>query len=230
MAAEDLDDAGSMPGSTRRHTALARTLIGGSFICVVGMTAPFVISQIRSPLPFMATPRAKVERALLYISSRHADAAVGRRREFVDLGSGDGTAVLSAASNGYRATGFELNSSLWMVSSLRRLLSQHRSNAQFVLDDMFVLWIWYHTVTTNRDKLYLPSPTTLKRYPTHAHTTVLCRDSTAGTRQLISLRAKKSQLQAGRWKPELPSSSGGGIDKAPPPIAARPQLQSYEST
>jgi len=137
MAAEDLDDAGSMPGSTRRHTALARTLIGGSFICVVGLTAPFVISQIRSPLPFMATPRAKVERALLYISSRHADAAVGRRREFVDLGSGDGTAVLSAASNGYRATGFELNSSLWMVSSLRRLLSQHRSNAQFVLDDMF---------------------------------------------------------------------------------------------
>jgi len=138
MAAEGLDDV----GSTRRHAALA--LIGGSFICVVGMTAPFVLSQIRSPLPFMATPRAKVDRALRFMSSRSADAAnadhakqVGRRREFVDLGSGDGTAILAAASQGYRATGFELNSSLWIVSSLRRLFSQHRSNAQFVLGDMF---------------------------------------------------------------------------------------------
>ena len=136
MTAEGADDA----GSTRRR--VAAMAIGGSFVCVVGMTAPFVLSQIRSPLPFMATPRAKVARALRYISSRDAANAgrakqVGRRREFVDLGSGDGTAILAAASQGYKATGFELNSSLWIISSLRRLLSRHRSNAQFVLGDMF---------------------------------------------------------------------------------------------
>merc|ERR1719356_2321905 len=59
--------------------------------------------------------------------------------KYVDMGSGDGTTVLSAASHGFRATGLELNPSLWFISSLRRLSSTNevRSNSQFIFLDMF---------------------------------------------------------------------------------------------
>lgn len=63
----------------------------------------------------------------------------GNKLNFVDLGSGDGTAILAAASDGWNATGLELNPTLWFISSLRRLFSRSnvRSNSQFVMGDMF---------------------------------------------------------------------------------------------
>ena len=63
-----------------------------------------------------------------------------KQLHFVDLGSGDGTAVLAAASLGWRATGIEMNPTLWLLSSIRRLLSNNkkiRTNSQLKIGDMF---------------------------------------------------------------------------------------------
>lgn len=140
---------------SRNNAALG--LIGGAFVGVVAFTAPFVFMQLRSSLPYMATPRHKVERALEFIASKRASSggAPGALRRdaqrqlsqrssskelnFVDLGSGDGTTVLAAASLGWKATGLELNPTLWFVSSVRRFFSPVpiRAKSQFVLGDMF---------------------------------------------------------------------------------------------
>ena len=57
----------------------------------------------------------------------------------MDLGSGDGTAVFSAASLGWKAIGMELNSTLWLISNLRRLQlpRKTRQNCNLIWGDMF---------------------------------------------------------------------------------------------
>lgn len=71
-----------------------------------------------------------------------------RQLHFVDLGSGDGTAVLTASKLGWHSTGIEMNSTLWLISSIRRLFSIATSitssdkeirstNCEFKLGDMF---------------------------------------------------------------------------------------------
>jgi len=108
------------------------------------LTSPFIFMQLRSELPYMSTPRRKVLKALECISnrqgsrSRHAGASV-RRRNFHDLGSGDGEAVLAAASAGWDATGVEMNPTLWLVSQIRRIFSPShvRQKSRFILGDLF---------------------------------------------------------------------------------------------
>ena len=124
---------------------VALGVIGCSFVGVVAFTSPFVFMQLKSALPYMATPRSKVERALQFISKRthsttHTQQLIRKNEKlFVDLGSGDGSTILTAASLEWRATGFELNPTLWFISSVRRLFStsQIRNNSSIVLGDMF---------------------------------------------------------------------------------------------
>jgi len=124
---------------------VALGLIGCSFVGVVAFTSPFIFMQLKSALPYMATPRSKVERALQFISKRTNSNTQqlikkkGINRNFVDLGSGDGSTILTAASLQWKATGFELNPTLWFISSIRRLFStsQIRNNSSIVLGDMF---------------------------------------------------------------------------------------------
>ncbi len=153
---------------------MALGLIGGTFVGILALTTSFVAAQLRSPLPYMATPKHKIEKALKFVAlhrrlsgvtttpfatrqqksvvltscnTGHHDSLTTPRHHsehlpnnFIDLGSGDGTAILTAASLGYNATGFELNSTLWLLSSLRRIFSTDkliRSNSRFILGDMF---------------------------------------------------------------------------------------------
>ena len=121
---------------------IALGLIGCSFVGVVAFTSPFIFMQLKSTLPYMATPRSKVEKALQFISKRETQQLIKKKdikRNFVDLGSGDGSTILTAASLQWKATGFELNPTLWFISSIRRLFSssQIRNNSSIVLGDMF---------------------------------------------------------------------------------------------
>ena len=134
----------SHPHNSPNNVALG--IIGGAFIATMAFTMPFVSMQLRSSLPYMATPRGKVVRALKFISNRATSSQKKvknyrkRQLNFVDLGSGDGTAVLAAASLGWNATGLELNPTLWIISSIRRVFSaskEIRSNSQFVYGDIF---------------------------------------------------------------------------------------------
>ena len=153
---------------------MALGLIGVTFVGILELTTPFIAAQLRSPLPYMATPKHKIKKALKFVALHrqlsdvattpvvtrqqksvvltscnptHHDSLISSSHHrhhlpnnFIDLGSGDGTAVLTAASLGYNATGFELNSTLWLLSSLRRIFSTDkliRSNSRFILGDMF---------------------------------------------------------------------------------------------
>jgi hypothetical protein len=90
----------------------------------------------------MATPRRKVDAALGYIiaQKQRQSQTLVRRLEFVDLGSGDGTAVLAAAATQhFRATGLELNPTLYLISQWRRWTSPApvRQNSSFSCRNFF---------------------------------------------------------------------------------------------
>jgi hypothetical protein len=108
---------------------VAAVTIGGT----LALTAPFVF--LKTPLPYMATPSKKLRKALEYLK-KHNNAD-----HFVDLGSGDGEAIIQAASLGYKqCRGVELNSTLWVISRirlLRELSSMQRKHATIKLGDLF---------------------------------------------------------------------------------------------
>jgi len=95
----------------------------------------------------MATPKDKVRKALEFVAlqkTKHEDGSWNKMRHFVDLGSGDGEGVYQALQQThpfiYKATGIELNSTLWLVSQLRRNLLwglKKRSRSSFYCRDMF---------------------------------------------------------------------------------------------
>lgn len=134
------------------RTNVAFGIIGTSFVGTVALISPFITMQLKSNLPYMATPRNKVVRALEYIAKRkNNDIALsqnniprkhtidGKTFRYYDLGSGDGETVIAAGSLGWKATGIELNSTLWGISSLRRLKSPShvRRNSNFIWGDMW---------------------------------------------------------------------------------------------
>jgi hypothetical protein len=130
--------------------AIAGTTVAGT----LALTAPFVLQHFRSPLPYMATPKDKVRRALEFVAQRRGvqECEQGQssrppttgysgpraipRRHFVDMGSGDGETVYQALRQraGFQshqhlfatATGIELNFTLWALSQIRRILLWNR--------------------------------------------------------------------------------------------------------
>lgn len=136
--------------------------IGTTFLAILGSTFPFVSMQLRSPLPYMATPRYKVEKALGFLLERkmisdrqfksniHKNVgnmvkranntrANSTQARFVDLGSGDGTTIFAAAALSWKSTGIELNPTLWAISSIRRMFQpiDIRNDCTFIHGDMF---------------------------------------------------------------------------------------------
>lgn len=101
---------------------LPLALFGGTVAGILAVTAPFVWTQIRSPLPYMATPGRKVAAAMKYLSKQNYKNDDKKQWIFVDWGSGDGEAVLQAAKYCDRAVGIELNATLYWISQLRRTL------------------------------------------------------------------------------------------------------------
>lgn len=161
--------------------AFAGTTIVGTLV----LTAPFVLQYVRSPLPYMATPKDKVKKALQFVEQRQRQKycrptaggeinsnhnhtndqelpAQIRHWHFVDLGSGDGEAVYQALQlrgNNCcsKATGIELNFTLWVMSQLRRWLfwtSQERQRCHFLWKDLFT----YNLQTANAVMIFGVKP------------------------------------------------------------------------
>lgn len=144
---------------------IALGVIGTSFVGTILLISPFITMQLKSPLPYMATPRKKVIDALENITKlkrksimKSCDKSVNKNNvvndssdksggskklRYYDLGSGDGETVLAAGSCGWKATGIELNRTLWALSSIRRLASppQTRRNSNFKWGNM-----WDHSI------------------------------------------------------------------------------------
>eukprot|EP00986_Skeletonema_menzelii_P000700 scaffold203_cov149-Skeletonema_menzelii.AAC.5 len=157
MGQQQNNNIGLPPEEQTSTSNIAFGLIGGSFVTIIALTTPFITMQLKSSLPYMSTPRQKVEKALTFLSKRNNEMIanslqqrgidttiksrnITKQLHFVDLGSGDGTAVLAASSLGWRATGIEMNPTLWLISSIRRLLSNNkkiRTNSELKIGDMF---------------------------------------------------------------------------------------------
>ena len=118
---------------------IAASILGASFVGTIALVSPFVFMQIKSPLPYMATPRRKIINALEFIKSQHQQKDIRFKPRYFDLGSGDGETVLAAGSMNWRATGFELNSTLYLISKARWLMTPHviRKNCDFRYGDMW---------------------------------------------------------------------------------------------
>jgi hypothetical protein len=144
-----------------RSAALAMMIAGATVAGMMALTMPFVIMPASGKnLPYMATPAVKLKRALQFLQQRHIPTTTNRtsgnsnhsQRTFLDLGSGDGEAVYQAVqlmennTNGkpYYAhcTGVELNSTLFLLSNIRRALfwtSDHRARSSFACRDFWKL-------------------------------------------------------------------------------------------
>ena len=68
-------------------------------------------------LPWLPTGLKRIRAVFDYLGPLH----VGPGKRFIDLGSGDGVAVMEAARRGAQAVGIELNPSLYLMSQVRSL-------------------------------------------------------------------------------------------------------------
>lgn len=139
---------------TEASSANTKWIAAGSMVAgtslLVALTVPFVFlpTSKKAMLPYMATPSAKLRQALQFIADTTTSAKGQRRRTFLDLGSGDGESVKVALSILHphsrapmfqHATGVELNSTLWLLSNLRRLFwnADQRARSSFVCRDFW---------------------------------------------------------------------------------------------
>ena len=123
----------SPPLTAGRAATLA---LGAGLACFAVLAAPFLVTpwlpRARfGGLPYHASSAARVRAALDALPPRYTRAGA----RFVDLGSGDGVAVLEAARRGLRAEGVELNPTLYALSAARGLAQGH--GARFSLGNMF---------------------------------------------------------------------------------------------
>jgi hypothetical protein len=122
--------------STRLQIAAAGSAFSMLAI-ILGLTAPFVV--LKTPLPYMATPRHKIQKALEFLRVHNNHRTGGGI--FVDLGSGDGEVIYQALQMGCftKIVGYELNWTLWGISQLRRLLfwGKGRKHTEIRLGDFF---------------------------------------------------------------------------------------------
>ncbi|KAM3850518.1 ATP synthase subunit C lysine N-methyltransferase-like [Diretmus argenteus] len=81
-------------------------VVGASLVALYAVTTPFVAPALRRVcLPFVPATEAQVEN--VFKALRTASGTL------VDIGSGDGRIVISAAQRGFQASGYELNP--WLV-------------------------------------------------------------------------------------------------------------------
>lgn len=155
---------------TKRTAATKKSawIAGTTVLGLIGLTAPFVfLPTAKQGLPYMATPAHKLQKALKFVQQRRqqqqqqqhiinrSNSCHPRRRVFVDLGSGDGEGVYQAvqllARNQTSTTttpayfydsciGIELNTTLYLLSNLRRRFfwtSAMRARSQFQCRDFW---------------------------------------------------------------------------------------------
>ncbi|KAF7995962.1 hypothetical protein HCN44_007929 [Aphidius gifuensis] len=105
-------------------------LTGGVGVALSVICIPFISPALRKIcLPFVPATNEQI--------SNITHALRGRSGSLIDLGSGDGRLVISAARKGFNATGVELN--LWLVcySKLTTYIHGLSSNAKFIRKDLW---------------------------------------------------------------------------------------------
>lgn len=118
--------AGDGERDSKMKIPLAIKLLGGGLALGVTFAVPFLIvpwlpRRVFGALPYYPTSLRRVK--TLLAKSQSFLGKPTSSLNFIDLGSGDGVAVIAAAQEGMRAVGVELNPSLVVMSWVRALLS-----------------------------------------------------------------------------------------------------------
>ncbi|XP_066927618.1 ATP synthase subunit C lysine N-methyltransferase-like [Clytia hemisphaerica] len=122
---------GKAPRSKLALTGLAIT--GGLAVGVSLVTFSFVSPALRRIcLPFVPATDNQISNVLKLCKKKQ-----GGGGSLVDLGSGDGRIVFSAAKNGYQATGYELNPWLVLYSKISARMQNLWPNAKFERKDLW---------------------------------------------------------------------------------------------
>lgn len=133
--------------TSQKQNDLKKKIVGfcacTTIVGTISLMAPFVFCQIKSPLPYMATPSRKIQKALEVVIRQKMtkNRLECMHRNFLDLGSGDGEAVYQATNLGYtRAIGIEFNWTLYCLSQFRRYIfwsADERRRSSFYCQNMF---------------------------------------------------------------------------------------------
>lgn len=90
--------------------------------------------------PYVPTRRKTAQKALKILK-------LSRGQHLIDLGSGDGSMLVTAAKKGIRATGYEINPLLYLISKLRT--RKYRNLVEIKLAD------FWHTDLPDCDGIYV---------------------------------------------------------------------------
>jgi len=116
-----------------RLALIGLAVTGGLAVGVSLVTFSFVSPALRRIcLPFVPATENQINNVLKLCRK-----CGGERSTLVDLGSGDGRIVFSAAKNGYQATGYELNPWLVIYSKISARLQNLSANAVFERRDLW---------------------------------------------------------------------------------------------
>lgn len=145
MIRKDHEDS-TLNSDSSTSSSIGRTLaliFGGSVFVGSLFIAPFLLvpylpRRLYGALPYYPTSPRRIKAVFDSLPKRYSQHGAS----FIDLGSGDGVAVLEAARRGLYARGIELNPTLVIISRLRafmntRIFQQSRGVCEFSTGNLF---------------------------------------------------------------------------------------------
>ncbi|KAG5318466.1 F173B methyltransferase, partial [Pseudoatta argentina] len=122
-----------VPIKTRKPSKIGLFFIaatGGIATAISVVCFPFISPAFRKIcLPYVPATRQQIKNVIRALN--------GRSGSLIDLGSGDGRIVLTAAKRGFKAYGIELNTWLVWYSRLQALINGLSSNTAFHKQDLW---------------------------------------------------------------------------------------------
>lgn len=132
-------EAGSPPRPSLLGSGFAKTMVGVAslswLVLLPFMVVPWLPRKVFGALPWLPTSPKRVNLVLDALKPQFTTPG----KVFVDLGSGDGVAVIEAAKRGMISRGVELNPSLVALSHLNALRAgtEVRRHTSFRLGNLF---------------------------------------------------------------------------------------------
>jgi len=123
MSLDSPEKSSATPTSFGRNLALlfGASITVGSLFVAPFLLVPYLPRRFFGALPYYPTSPRRIRAVFDSLPKRY----VSQGGTFIDLGSGDGVAVLEAARRGLLSRGVELNPTLVLISKWRAFLAAH---------------------------------------------------------------------------------------------------------
>lgn len=148
MSSKDTDNLALLNELNKKSSPSHSSSIGlyatigvGSLAVLVSVAAiPFVSPAFRKHvLPYVPATKNQIDNVFKAIDHvKHSQSLVNNSTlKLIDLGSGDGRIVFEAAKNGYKATGVELNTLLYLYSRFKAISFNQKPKPSFMKADLW---------------------------------------------------------------------------------------------